>query len=178
MEWRNPEYADAAHTIIDCEINHPLYGWVPFAVTEGDTGAGFNVAAMRAQIIAAGNIAPYVAPAPTAADVNAERDRRLMAGKGFTPAGYGAQVMVNALDEANLNGLATTALVQVAAGNGSSIVQWRDNSDTLHDLTYDQVLDLHSQASAYKQAVFAASWALKDADPIPADYADDAHWPT
>lgn len=113
----------------------------------------------------------------TSSDVNRERDRRLLVGKGFTPTGHGSEVVVNILDEPNLTGLATLAVVQSGAGNGAATIQWRDNADTLHTLSYNQVIELHGLAAAYKQAVYAASWTLKDSDPIPADYADDSRWP-
>lgn len=66
MQWRNPAY-NAAGTI-DCEINHPDYGWIPFTAAAGDTGAQFDVTAMLAEITAAGNIAPYVPPDPPTAE--------------------------------------------------------------------------------------------------------------
>lgn len=63
MQWRNPAYN--AQGTIDVEINHPVYGWIPFTVVLNDTGAQFDVNAMRAEIIAAGSIAPYVPPPPS-----------------------------------------------------------------------------------------------------------------
>lgn len=39
------------------------------------------------------------------------------------------------------------------------------------------VLSLWQQSAAYVSALYAASWALKAMDPIPAVYADDDHWP-
>lgn len=120
---------------------------------------------------------PPPPPPVTNAHVNRERDRRLALGTEVTPTGHGQAVAVNSLDEGNLTGLATLAVAQAAAGNGSATVQWRDNNDVLHTLTYDQVIEMHGLAAAYKQAVYAASWTLKDSDPIPADYTDDTHWP-
>ena len=48
MQWRNPT-RNAAGTI-DVEINHPRYGWIPFTADAADTGAGFDVAALVAEI--------------------------------------------------------------------------------------------------------------------------------
>lgn len=56
IEFRNPRYADDGG--IDCEINHPDHGWIPYLVHEDDQPEWF------AQITAAGGIAPYVAPPP------------------------------------------------------------------------------------------------------------------
>ena len=44
MEYRNAKYLDGAR--IDCEINHPTYGWIPFTCDPTDTGAAFDVVAL------------------------------------------------------------------------------------------------------------------------------------
>lgn len=56
MEWRNAKY-DAAGTIT-CEINHPLFGWIPFTANPDDTGAAFDVAALFAEMAASGKVSP------------------------------------------------------------------------------------------------------------------------
>ncbi len=35
MDIRNPQFA-ADGQAVDCEINHPAHGWIPFTATEGD----------------------------------------------------------------------------------------------------------------------------------------------
>jgi len=35
IEIRNPQHTDVEH-LIDCEINHPDYGWIPFAASIND----------------------------------------------------------------------------------------------------------------------------------------------
>jgi len=60
MEIRNPAYtADGG---IDCEINHPVYGWIPYSA--GAAGDVFEAAKPTA--------APYVAP-PMPDPIIAER---------------------------------------------------------------------------------------------------------
>lgn len=110
--------------------------------------------------------------------VNAERDRRLLAGSHFLPNGHSAPVHINSADESNLVGLAVTALSQVSLGNGSDTVTWIDNNGTSHVLTYVQVIELQSLAAQYKKDVFASAAALRD-DPsgTPLSYQDDTHWP-
>lgn len=61
MEYRNPQRS--ANGRIDCEINHPKYGWIPFTCDPQDTGAEFDVAALYASLAADPNLAPYI-PAP------------------------------------------------------------------------------------------------------------------
>jgi hypothetical protein len=66
MEYRNSKYLDGAR--IDCEINHPTYGWIPFTCDPTDTGAAFDVVALFDAMAADPATAVYVPP------TQAERD--------------------------------------------------------------------------------------------------------
>jgi hypothetical protein len=78
---KNPVWANAEHTMIDCEINHPTYGWIPFTASPDDVEAhGREVFAALSK----GDVAEYVPPpAPTteelAAAARAERNALLAA---------------------------------------------------------------------------------------------------
>lgn len=112
------------------------------------------------------------------ARVDAERDRRILAGGTFDLAGYGpVSTQGRDVDARNLSNLALAATAQIAAGNGAGTTPFRDAGNVVHSLTWAQVFDLWQQASAYVSAVYVASWALKDAPPIPPDYANDSRWP-
>ena len=50
---------------IDCEIEHPTHGWIPFTCASSDTGADFDVAALHAEMLADPATAPYVPPTET-----------------------------------------------------------------------------------------------------------------
>lgn len=88
---------------IDCEINHPRYGWIPFTVDPADLGADFDVGALDADIRANGNIAAYVPPAVDPNEVRAtmQLTRR--------------QVMIGLASEGLI-----TAQEAIAAGNTGS----------------------------------------------------------
>ena len=43
MESRNYKWADAEHTILDCEIEHPDLGWIPYTTAENDNGIGKEI---------------------------------------------------------------------------------------------------------------------------------------
>jgi hypothetical protein len=81
MNYRNPIYTELGW--IDCEIEHPDYGWIPFSCNPNDTGASFDAAALFADMQP--HAAPYVPPtqeeldAMAAAAVRAERNYRLTA---------------------------------------------------------------------------------------------------
>ena len=40
-EHRNARYFN--EKIIDCEINHPTYGWIPFSCNPDDDGSDINI---------------------------------------------------------------------------------------------------------------------------------------
>lgn len=69
MDYRSARYTEGGK--IDCEVNHPDYGWIPFTAAPDDVQA--HCRELHARIVAAGDAAPYVAPpAPTAAELLAE----------------------------------------------------------------------------------------------------------
>lgn len=109
----------------------------------------------------------------TPAAVNAERQRRIVRGKIID----GIHVTGSDDDARNLTNLALSAQVRMAGGDTTSLTTYRDGDNIDHDLTPAQMLSLWQQSSAYVSAIYAASWALKAMDPIPADFAGDSYWP-
>lgn len=63
---------------IDCEIEHPAYGWIPFTADAADTGAQFDVAALHAQMAADPSTAPYTPPTAEEIAAAQEAARALM----------------------------------------------------------------------------------------------------
>jgi len=60
MDYRNAKYID--ETRIDCEIDHPKFGWIPYTLDPSDTDMTVNNVALLAAMNAAGDVAEYVAP--------------------------------------------------------------------------------------------------------------------
>ena len=60
MNYRDPKYN--ADNTIDCEIEHPDYGWIPFTASPDDVEV--HGRELFAQITQAGGIAPYEPPPP------------------------------------------------------------------------------------------------------------------
>ncbi len=76
MNYKNPKFNAAGS--IDCEIEHPLYGWIPFTASVDDVEAYGK--AVFTEINNAGGVLPYAPPppyVPTAEDVRQQRDRLL-----------------------------------------------------------------------------------------------------
>jgi hypothetical protein len=109
--------------------------------------------------------------------VNMERDSRINTSRRFDIPGYSSPVFLSGGDEKNLVGLVPFCQIQISLGNGSDTLVWRDNENTEHTLSYEELITLYSLALQYKQQVYEASWALKEMDPLPQDYKDDSHWP-
>ena len=66
MEYRNAKHI--SNNRIDCEINHPVHGWIPFTCDPTDTGATIDVVALYDAMAADPATASYVPP------TQAERD--------------------------------------------------------------------------------------------------------
>lgn len=76
-EARNGIYIDTNGSI-DCEINHPIFGWIPYTLRDDDPDATVDNDAVKA--ILGSNIAAYVPPtqaeldAQASAAIRAQRD--------------------------------------------------------------------------------------------------------
>jgi hypothetical protein len=118
---------------------------------------------------------PYGLRGPVIAneDVNAERQRRVVAGKTIN----GVAVTGRDEDARNLTNLALAAQLRIGSGDTTTTTTFRDGNNVDHDLTPPQMLALWQASAAYVSALYEASWALKAMDPIPVDYADATHWP-
>lgn len=124
--------------------------------------------------------APTVAP--TAADVDRERDRRIDAGVEF----QGAAFQSRAGDRENIAGSAQLAFMAIVAGAQPGDLRWSDpdydfawiaSDNALVPMDAQTVVDFGKAAAQRKQALIFAARQLKDMDPIPARYTDDKWWP-
>jgi hypothetical protein len=71
MEYRNAKFLTADGSQIDCEINHPDYGWIPFNCMRDDPYPPFDNAALFDAMAADSTTAAYVPP--TAEEIAAEQ---------------------------------------------------------------------------------------------------------
>ena len=82
MNYRNAKYID--DTRIDCEIEHPVHGWIPYTLDPADTDMTVNNDELLAAMASAGDVAAYVPPtqaeldAAAASSVRAQRDSLLL----------------------------------------------------------------------------------------------------
>ena len=121
----------------------------------------------------------FFPPVPaSSADVNAEHDRRALAGRVFTVEGYG-DIALEGSDRAQtvLLALKDSARDLIDVGISSPLLRFTDRDNVTHTLTPRWTVELVNAGKAYMQALHDAKIALKAMDPIPADYADDSRWP-
>ena len=82
MNYRNARYISASG-IVDCEIEHPVYGWVPYTITPNDTDTTINNEDLLSVMLENGDVAAYIPPTQAELDeqaadaIRAERDMKL-----------------------------------------------------------------------------------------------------
>lgn len=74
MEYRNAKHI--GQNRIDCEINHPELGWIPFTCDPEDTGAQFDVAELHGRMAADPDAVPYIPPTQEELDAIAAKQVR------------------------------------------------------------------------------------------------------
>lgn len=72
-EVRNAVYTDINGSI-DCEINHPEFGWIPYTLRDDDADTTINNSDLKT--ILGSNIAAYVAPTQAELDAEAAQNVR------------------------------------------------------------------------------------------------------
>ncbi|TCU35459.1 DUF4376 domain-containing protein [Rhizobium azibense] len=184
MEYRNAVFCRADESAIDMEIEHPVFGWLQTTTSPNDVEE--HSRELFAAAVAAGDVAPYVPPEPPppiSEDVDAERDRRITAGFVFN----GFVFQSRPEDRENIMGASTAALAAMVNGaqpgdyrwhGEDSDFRWIDADNMMHPMDAQTVFAFGRAAMSHKQAHIFAARALKDMSPIPADYADDQHWPS
>ena len=81
MNYRNAQYID--DTRINCEIEHPEFGWIPYTLDPADTDMTIDNNVLLAAMASAGDVAAYVPPTQAELDeaaaqaVRDERDMKL-----------------------------------------------------------------------------------------------------
>lgn len=81
MNYRNAKFCSDGIRI-NCEIEHPVHGWIPFTCDPSDDGALFDVQELHQQMIDDGEVVSVTQAeidAEVAQKVRMERDRRLAA---------------------------------------------------------------------------------------------------
>lgn len=121
MNIRNAKYA--ANGMIDCEYEHPKYGWIPFAASPDDVEeTGREIYALAV----AGDVAPMPEPSKDEMDAKAKRlkdiadeeaakaDEKLQAFSGMSPDEVRAWIGKNVKDVSDVTDVLATLAVAVS----------------------------------------------------------------
>lgn len=76
MNYRNAKYINADGWI-DCEIEHPDYGWIPYTLNPSDLDMTVNNNDLLASMSKKGNVAAYVPPTQDEIDAQAAKNIRM-----------------------------------------------------------------------------------------------------
>ena len=124
----------------------------------------------------------YVEPAVTAAQVDAERDRRVRDAFAFG----GTLFQLDETSQARITAMGADARFAVLAGAQEGSLRWADpaadfgwiaTDNSIVPMDAQTMSDFADAAKVWVMRHTFAARALKDSDPIPADYADDSYWP-
>ena len=114
--------------------------------------------------------------------IDAERDRRIDGGVTFN----GTRFQTRPADRENVAGATQLATLAVMAGaqagnlrwhGGASDFAWIAEDNSVVTMDAQTVIAFGQAVAAHKSGHIFAARALKDADPIPADYTADGYWP-
>lgn len=112
-----------------------------------------------------------------AREVDAERDRRVLLGSTFTVSGYANPIRLAGDPQTRENLINQKDVAKDLIESGSSTpMPWRDENNTIHMLTPEQVVELWRQATMFVSVLYQRAWALKDNPPIPEDFREDIYW--
>ena len=73
--YRNAKYIKSNNSLIDLEINHTVYGWIPYTLDATDTGSEFDTETLWDEVVA-GSVTAYAAPSDSVlyAELRSTRD--------------------------------------------------------------------------------------------------------
>ncbi len=125
---------------------------------------------------------------PTSSAVDFERDRRIAAGFSFG----GVQFQAGTRDRENIAGAKSAASDAIALGaqvgdfgwqrlldpTAPEVFAWIAADNVQHPMDAQTMVQVGYAALAHTQRMIFAARALKDAQPIPSDFTDDAYWLT
>ena len=180
-ELRNAFYSSSTNEVIDCEFNHPSFGWIPFTAHANDPEP--HCRDIYDQLITGNScpISPYTPP-PIAnlqnqawENIKGERVRRMNTG--------GIKVMIDGVskwfhsDEASR--IQYIGLVNIGA-NFPPDIKWKTMDGSFVNMTLSIAQTLIVTTTISDQAVFSAAEKhkaemMKLANPL--DYDFSAGWP-
>lgn len=172
---RNAQYANADHSMINCEINHPAYGWIPNTAAPGTEYWERLVSEVDC------TIAEYVPPTAAAVKnemwqrIKAERDRRSEYG-GFPLVIGGVKKWFHSDTKSRTQ---QTGLVLMGSSLPTGIM-WKTMDGSFVEMTPQIAQAILGASAAQEQATFTAAEvhrAALQASQEPTAYNFTGGWP-
>ncbi len=111
--------------------------------------------------------------------LHAYRDQLIAEGSTVSVTGIGdVPVIGTPFDQNVMLSLLQRGAARVEANITTADMIYRDAANTIHHLTGAQAVELAEAGMLWVEQVMAASWAIKDAGPIPEDFTDPSYWPS
>lgn len=109
--------------------------------------------------------------------INDERERRISAGMSIKLPGIKKfNIQTRSKDRENIAGLSQMAALRLSRVLPSDDITFRDADDIDRVLNPTQIIQMGALLAARIDAIYKASWVLKDGE-IKPDYEDDKYWP-
>ena len=165
MEIRNPRYTATGR--IDCEINHPEFGWLPFTASPEDAEPhGREIFALAEALGPTANVPP--SQEELFDQIKMRRDQAI--GAGVTVAGI--MVHTDETSQTRIMGATVAAML-----DPDYSVQWKTADGTFVTLSAAQVIGIASAVRAHVQAAFDREAVLRAAVLANEPYDIEAGWP-
>lgn len=111
------------------------------------------------------------------AAVNAKRLAVITRGTTVQITGHGSVALQGRPeDQTSLQGLAFGAQLRLGTGDSTTLMDFLDRENVLHQLVPMQMLELWQKGAAFVSAIYARSWAIKEMDPATTDIDDPELW--
>ena len=147
MDYRNANFT-AVVGVIDCEINHPKFGWIPYTLDPADTDQTINNAALLQAMQANNDVSDYVPPTPPTEAELLAAERAAMKCSRLQGRLVLGEATCDALDAIAADDLTPWAMRQTI----QNAIEWSRTSQAMTELGYllgysdTQMDDLFRQA--------------------------------
>lgn len=155
MNARNPKHTASGSIVM--EIDHPTYGWIPFAASPSDSEAHGRELYQRAIAGAFGTIEPYIKPLALAQSEQTAIIEAAYQSANQAPIQYQGWIF-----QADADSVALMAQVASALPSGASIT-WYDSANIGITLSDVQFAELRGAILMRGQPLFSKKQTLKAA---------------
>lgn len=109
--------------------------------------------------------------------VNTKRLKVITVGTTVSVTGHGSVALQGRPeDQTSLQGLAFGAQLRLGMGDSTTLMDFLDRENVLHQLVPMQMLELWQKGAAFISAVYARSWVIKEMNPETTNIEDPLLW--